>query len=118
MDNKKNDAVDILGFTLGERREYHIQKVSCDDDNWAGTYIPETKVMIGGVSIDSETYYDDFLITEVDKENAQDALKYCAGLFVEYGRITMSFNELKKTYEKVCRREAELHSCEEWLWEE
>lgn len=119
MTKNKNYAADILGMVAnGERRKYSFQELSYDDDNWAGIYIPETKVMLGGVNIDSETFYEDFLITEVDKENAQDALKYCVGLFVEYGTIAMSYNELKKTYDDKCRREAELHSCEECFWEE
>jgi hypothetical protein len=88
-----------------ERRNNSIKELSYDGDNWAGIYVPETKVMLGGANIDSETFYDDFLITEVDEENAQDALKYCAGLFVEYDRITMSFKELKGTYEESCRRD-------------
>ena len=119
MKNSNNYAADYLGIAAkGEKIKYSIEKLSYDGDNWAGIYIPETKVMLGGVSIDSETFYDDFLITEVDKENAQDTLKYCVGLFVEYGTIAMSYNELKKTYDDKCRREAELHSCEECFWEE
>lgn len=119
MIKNENYAVNILGFTAnGEKRKYSIEKLSYDGDNWVGIYFPETKVMLGGVSIDSETFYDDFLVTEVDKENAQNALKYCVGLFVEYGTITMSYNELKKTYDDKCRIEAELHSYEECIWEE
>jgi hypothetical protein len=74
---------------------------------------PSKKVVLGGVSIDGETFDNDFKITKVKKDNAMDTLKYCAGLFVEYDKITMSFNELKNTYEELCSTEALIQSCEE-----
>ena len=119
MNKVENKVADVQGLSANrERTESGIKKLSYDNDNWAGTYDPVSKVMLGGVSIDGETFDNDFEITEVEEENAQYALKYCAGLFIEYDTITMSFNELKKTYEKLCSTEAVIHSCEECLWEE
>ena len=121
MTKNKKYAADVQGLaTNNARTENSIKKLSYDGDNWAGIYDPETKVMIGGVWFGRESFDIDFKITEVEEENAQDALKYCASLYLDYAPngIEMSFKELKNTYEEVCRREAELHSCEECFWEE
>lgn len=118
MKRLEKQVADVQGLAANrERKESGIKKLCYDNNNWAGTYDPAIKVMLGGVSIDGKTFDNDFKITEVEEENAQDALKYCVGLFVEYGTIAMSYNELKKTYDDKCRREAELHSCEECFWE-
>ena len=119
MNRLEKLVADAQGLAANcERTESSIKELSYDGDNWAGIYDPKTKVMIGGVWFGRESFDNDFMITEVNGENAQDALKFCAGLYVEYDRITMSFNELKKTYEEVCHREAELHSFEECFSEE
>lgn len=113
------NATDVQGLVANrERKESSIKKLSYDGDNWAGIYDPETKVMLGGVWFGRESYDNDFKITEVEEENVQDALKFCVGLFVEYGTIEMSFNELKKTYEESDRRAELIHSFEECSWEE
>ena len=121
MTENKNDAADVQGLAANrERTGKSLKEFSYDGDNWAGTYDPATKVMQGGARIDGETSDNEFKISEVEEENAQDALKYCAGLYLDYtpNGIAMSFKELKNTYEEVCCREAELHSGEEWFWEE
>ena len=108
MTKKNNYAVDVHGLAANNARtENSIKKLSYDGDNWVGIYDPGTKVMLGGYSSDGETFDNDFKITEVDEENAQDALKYCAMLYVDYGTIVSPFTELKTTYEEICRREAE-----------
>ena len=119
MTKKNNYAVDVHGLAANNARtESSIKKLSYDGDNWAGIYDPETKVMLGGYSSDGETFDNDFKITEVDEENAQDALKYCAMLYVDYGTIVSPFTELKTTYEKSDRRAELIHSFEECSWEE
>lgn len=121
MVRNRNESADVHGLAANNARtESSIKKLSYDGDNWAGTYDPETNVMIGGVWFGREYFDNDFKITEVEEENAQDALKYCACLYLDYAPngIEMSFKELKNTYEEVCRREVELHSCEECMWEE
>ena len=121
MEDINNKAADVQGLAANNvRTESSIKKLSYDGDNWAGIYDPKTKVMIGGVWFGRESFDNDFKITEVEVGNAQDALKYCAGLYLDYASngIAMSFKELKNTYEEVCCREAELHSGEEWFWEE
>ena len=119
MKDINNQAADVHGLAANsERICKSIKKLSYDGDNWAGIYDPETKVMIGGVWFGRESFDNDFKITEVEEENAQDALKYCAGLFVEYGTITLPFNELQKTYEETSRRNAEQYTFENWVFEE
>ena len=102
-----------------ERTESSIKELSYDGDNWAGTFDPETKVMRGGVWFGRDYFDNDFKITEVEEENAQDALKFCAGLYLDYASngIAMSFKELKNTYEESCRRAELIHSFEECSWE-
>lgn len=108
MKKDKNEAADVQGLAANNARtECSIKKLSYDGDNWAGIYDPKTKVMLGGYSSDGETFDNDFKITDVDEENAQDALKFCAMLYVDYGTIISPFTELKTIYEEVCRREAE-----------
>lgn len=112
-------VVDIKGQTANiERTNENSQKLSYDNGNWAGNYDPGTKVMLGGYSCDGETFDDDFRITDVDEENALDSLRFCAGLYSEYGTIALSFNELKEKYEKVCHRDAIIHSCEVCMLED
>ena len=108
MKKDKNEAAKVQVQAVNNARtENGINKLSYDGNNWAGVYDPKTKVMLGGYSSDGETFDNDFKITEVDEENAQDALKFCAMLYVDYGTIVSPFTELKTTYEEVCRREAE-----------
>lgn len=108
MKKDKNEAADVHGLAADNAKtESSIKKLRYDGDNWAGIYDPKTKVMLGGYSSDGDTFDNDFKITEVDEENAQDALKFCAMLYVDYGTIVSPFTELKTTYEEVCRREAE-----------
>lgn len=108
MKKDKNEAADVHGLAADNAKtESSIKKLCYDGDNWVGIYDPETKVMLGGYSSDGETFDNDFKITEVDEENAQDALKFCAMLYVDYGTIVSPFTELKTTYEEVCRREAQ-----------
>lgn len=120
MKKDKNEAADVHGLAADNAKtESSIKKLCYDGDNWAGIYDPETKVMLGGYSSDGETFDDDFKITEVEEENAQDALKFCAGLYLDYAPngIAMSFKELKNTYEESCRRAELIHSFEECSWE-
>lgn len=108
MNRLEKLVADVQGLAANcERTESSIKKLRYDGDNWAGIYDPKTKVMLGGYSSDGDTFDNDFKITEVDEENAQDALKFCAMLYVDYGTIVSPFTELKTTYEEVCRREAE-----------
>lgn len=119
MNNIIHEAVDVQGLAANiERTNENSQKLSYDGGNWAGIYDPETKVMSGGYSSDGETFDDDFRITDVDEENALDSLRFCAGLYSDYGTIVLPFDELKVAYEEVRHRDAILHSCEECLFEE
>lgn len=119
MKTLKNQAVDVQGLAaIIERTNVNFQKLSYDGGNWAGIYDPGDKVMLGGYSCDGETFDDDFRITDVDEENALDSLRFCAGLYSEYGTIALSFNELREKYEKVCRRDAIIHSCEVCMLED
>ena len=113
----KNQAVDVQGLAaIIERTNVNFQKLSYDDGNWAGIYDPGAKVMLGGYSCDGVTFDSDFRITEVDEENALDSLRFCAGLYSEYGTIALSFNELKNTYEESCRKAELVYSFEECSW--
>lgn len=121
MTENKNDAADVQGLAANrERTGKSLKEFSYDGDNWAGTYDPATKVMQGGARIDGETSDNEFKISEVEEENAQDALKYCAGLYLDYtpNGIAMSFKELKNTYVESCRKAKLIHSLEECSWEE
>ncbi len=120
MKKDKNEAAKVQVQAVNNARtENGINKLSYDGNNWAGVYDPKTKVLLGGVWFGRESFNNDFKITEVEEENAQDALKYCAGLYMDYAPngLEMPFKELKDTYEEVCHREAELHACEECFWE-
>jgi len=81
-------VADVQGLAANtESTGKSIKKIRYDGDNWAGTYAPSSKVLRGGYSSDGETFDDDFTITDVDEEDAYDALKFCAGLYVEFGTI-------------------------------
>lgn len=117
MNRLDNHAVDVQGLAANiERTNDNSHKLSYDGGNWAGIYDPGAKVMLGGYSGDGETFDDDFRITDVDEENALDSLRFCAGLYSEYGTIALSFNELKNTYEESCRKAELVHSFEECSW--
>jgi hypothetical protein len=119
MNRLDNQAVDVQGLAaIIERTNVNYQELSYDGGNWAGIYDPSAKVMLGGCSCDGETFDDDFRITDVDEENALDSLRFCAGLYSEYGTIALSFNELREKYEKVCHRDAIIHSCEVCMLED
>lgn len=119
MKKDKNEAADVHGLAADNAKtESSIKKLCYDGDNWVGIYDPKTKVMLGGYSSDGKTFDNDFKITEVDEENAQDALKFCAMLYVDYGTIVTPFTELKTTYEESDRRAELIHSFEECSWEE
>ena len=119
MNRLDNQAVDVQGLAANKERVSNcVKSLHYDGDNWVGTYDPVAKVVLGGFSIDGETFDNDFKITEVDEENAQNALKYCAGLSVEYGTIISPYNELKKTYEEACQRDAEQYSIEDCFFDE
>lgn len=120
MNRLEKLVADAQGLAANcERTESSIKELSYDGDNWAGTFDPETKVMRGGVWFGRDYFDNDFKITEVEEENAQDALKFCAGLYLDYAPngIAMSFKELKNTYEESCRRAELIHSFEECSWE-
>jgi hypothetical protein len=114
MSRFNNKAADVQGLVANKARTVNsIKKISYDGENLVGTYDPKTQVMLGGYSSDGETFDNDFKITEVEEANVQDALRFCAGMYGDYGTINMSFSELKEIYEEDSRREAILHSCEE-----
>ena len=120
IENRIN-ATDVQVLVANrERKEYSIKELGYDGDNWAGTYDPATKVMQGGARIDGETSDNEFKISEVEEANAQDALKYCAGLYLDYtpNGIAMSFKELQNTYEESCRKAELIHSLEKCSWVE
>ena len=119
MNKTKNQVADVQGLAANKERVSNtVTRLHYDGDNWVGTYDPASKVLLGGFSIDGDTFDNDFKITEVDEDNAQDALKYCAGLSVEYGTIISPYNELKKTYEEACQRDAEQYSIEDCYCDE
>lgn len=114
MNRLINQAADVQGLAVNKERTVNsIKKLIYDGDNWAGTYDLETQVMLGDYSSDGETFDNDFKITEVEVEDAQDAIRFCAGMYGDYGTLNMSFSKLKIVYEEDSRREAILHSCEE-----
>lgn len=117
MKKNKKEAAEVQGLAANiERTNDNSHKLSYDGGNWAGIYYPGAKVMLGGYSCDGVTFDSDFRITEVDEENALDSLRFCAGLYSEYGTIALSFNELKNTYEESCRKAELVYSFEECSW--
>ena len=111
-------AADVQGLAASKEKICNsIKRISYDCGNCAGAYVPSSKVLRGGYSSDGETFDDDFIITDVDEKDAHDALKFCAGLYVEFGTIHLSFNELKNVYDEVCKREENIHYCEQNLFD-
>ena len=120
MNQEKIESLtaDVQGLAASkERTDNSVKRLSYDSGNWAGTYGPSSKVLEGGYSSDGETFDDDFIITDVDEKDAHDALKFCAALYVEFGTIRLSFNELKNVHDEVCKREEDIHHCEQNLFD-
>ena len=90
MSRFNNKAADVQGLAANKARTVNsIKEISYDGDNWVGTYDPETQVMLGGYSSDGETFDNDFNITEVEEENAQNALRFCERPFVRITPFTI-----------------------------
>ena len=120
MNQEKIESLtaDVQGLAASkERTDNSVKRLSYDSGNWAGTYAPSSKVLEGGYSSDGETFDDDFIITDVDEKDAHDALKFCAALYVEFGTIRLSFNELRNVHDEVCKREENTHYCEQNLFD-
>ncbi len=75
-----------------------IRNEALYNGEWGVCYYPKEKVMLGGYSLDGETFSPEFKITEIDSENVADAIAMCSYLDNEYGTIVSTFNQLMALY--------------------
>lgn len=65
---------------------------------WGANYDPKTKTMLGGYSLDGETFCPEFQITEIEEEEISDALLICSALYSDYGMIAAPYRDLLDEY--------------------
>ena len=76
-----------------------IQNEALYDGEWGVSYNPQEKVMLGGYSLDGETFSPEFKITEIDSQDVADAIAICSCLYCDYGTIVSPFKNLLELYE-------------------
>ena len=65
---------------------------------WGANYDPKTKTMLGGYSLDGETFSPEFQITEIEEEEMPNALLICSALYSDYGMIAAPYRVLLEEY--------------------
>ena len=68
------------------------------DGEWGANYDPQTKTMLGGYSLDGETFSPEFQITEIEEEDIAIALHICSALYSDYGNISAPYSKLVEEY--------------------
>ncbi len=76
-----------------------IKNETLYNGEWGVSYDPQTRTMLGGYSIDGETFSPEFQITEIDSDEVPHAIALCSLLYSEYGTIVSTFNDLLECYE-------------------
>lgn len=67
-------------------------------EEWGANYDPKTKTMLGGYSLDGETFSPEFQITEIEEEDVPDALIMCSSIYSDYGMIAAPYRVLVSEY--------------------
>lgn len=73
-----------------------IKNETLYDGEWGTSYDSKEKVMLGGYSLDGETFSPEFKITGIDSEDVPKAIAICSRLYNDYGTIVMPFSNLLK----------------------
>lgn len=67
---------------------------------WGVSYDPKERVMLGGYSLDGETFSPEFKITDIDSQDVENAIAMCGFLYKYYGIIVGTYSGLITVYEK------------------
>lgn len=67
---------------------------------WGVSYDPQKREMLGGYSLDGETFNPEFQITEIDFKDVENAINMCSSLYCYYGIIVSPYDCLLDEYQK------------------
>ena len=65
---------------------------------WGANYDPKTKTMLGGYSLDGETFSPEFQITEIEEKDVSIALQICSTMYSNYGNVSVPYTKLMAEY--------------------
>lgn len=68
------------------------------EGEWGADYDPETRTMLGGYSVDGDTFSPEFQITEIEEEDVPNALIMCSSMYSDYGMIAAPYRVLVSEY--------------------